>query len=78
MSQHDDSPRLDRQADRMEEQERRLEQDLPQRSEGGGGPIENPGGTPRSTPTLDRMEDRLEDQERRLENDQPPRSLGGG
>lgn len=73
----DDTPRLDRQADRMEDQEQRLDQDVPPRSlGGGGGPPPPPPGPEPATPRLDRAADRMEAQERRLDRDEPPASLG--
>lgn len=79
MSERNDTSRLDRQADRMEEQERRLDHDLPPRDVGDRpGAAAAPGGVPNDTTRLDRQEDRMEAQERRLENGQPPKSLDGG
>jgi hypothetical protein len=79
MSEQNDTSRLDRQADRMEDQERRLDNDLPPRGAGDRpSAARAPGGVPNDTTRLDRQEDRMEDQERRLENGQPPSSLNGG
>ena len=79
MSQYDDTSSLDQIADRMEDQERRLENDQPPRTQGDRrGAAATPGGAQNDTTRLDRQEDRMEDQERRLENGQPPRHLSGG
>jgi hypothetical protein len=79
MSEQNDTSRLDRQEDRMEDQERRLKNDQPPASLAGRdstAPARAPGGAEPPTPRLDRQEDRMEDQERRLETGQPPRDVG--
>jgi hypothetical protein len=76
MSQQEDTPRLDRQAERMEDQERRLENDQPPSSLNSMPARSVPPTAQPATPSLDVQEDRMEDQERRLENGQPPRNVG--
>lgn len=77
MSEQNDTSRLDRQEDRMEDQERRLKQDQPPKSLAGrDSTARAPVGGEPATPRLDRQEDRMEDQERRLETGQPPRDVG--
>jgi hypothetical protein len=78
MSEQNDTSRLDRQEDRMEDQERRLKNDQPPKSlDGQDSTVRSPAGAAPATPRLDRQEDRMEEQERRLENGEPPRDAGG-
>jgi hypothetical protein len=78
MSEQNDTSRLDRQEDRMEDQERRLKNDQPPRSLGARSGAPTPPAAPRpDTTRLDRQADVMEDQQRRLENDQPPRDVPG-
>ena len=75
MSEQNDTSRLDRQEDRMEDQERRLENDQPPRSLGDRAMATRDVGPTEAG--LERQESRMEDQERRLERGQPPRTPHG-